>query len=77
MKRKGILSILLFSLLGLSSVFAYDISKKYDYSYAPEYAIRVTDEISYYTNDNGDLEYFDTVLIVDYDSSTIVVLYFR
>lgn len=46
-----------------------------NYIYYTSYIFRLI--LWIYTNDNGDLEYYDTVLIVDYDSSTIVVLYFR
>lgn len=72
---KKLLSIITLFTLFSSFGFSYDISKKFDYEYSPDYTIEVTNESTYYTDDNGDKIFYHTVLVIDHKSSIIYKWY--
>ncbi len=72
---KRFFSVLLVFLISFAAAFAYDIEKNYDNSFSPDYTIRVTNENDYYYDANCQIKYYDTVLVIDYSSSTVYVWY--
>ena len=52
-------------------MYGYDIKKDFDYTYAPDYTIKATNESTYYEDSDGNKKYYDTVVVMDYKSSII------
>ena len=59
------------SFLLVTSMYGYDIKKDFDYTYAPDYTIKATNESTYYEDSDGNKKYYDTVVVMDYKSSII------
>ncbi|MCQ2590524.1 MAG: hypothetical protein MJ179_08890 [Treponema sp.] len=74
---KKLICVLLVSLISFAAAFAYNIEKIYDYSFSPDYTIRTTNENDYYHDANGQIKYYDTVLIIDHKSSTVYAWYYQ